>query len=211
MDHALWQGIIFFLLFIPSIAFHEYGHAQAAYWLGDDTAKREGRLTLNPIVHIDPIGTIAVPLFSIFFISGFALFGWAKPVPFDKRNLRYPRRDDLLITLAGPGANFLLAFVAMLSLHFIDPMGQLYGFVRGFVMLNVFLGVFNLITIIPPLDGYRVVAAIFNLPESVIYRGGFVWPILLLLLINLPPYRELLGFIVGMVTYILSLITFVPV
>jgi len=208
MDPALWYSLIGFIMFIPSLAFHEFGHAWVAHLLGDDTAKNQGRMTLNPIVHIDPIGTIAIPLFSIFLLpGGIALFGWAKPVPVDPRNFRFRRRDDLLVTLAGPFANFLLALVAMPLMHFPTPGEKMEDFIYMFTYINVFLGVFNLITVVPPLDGYRVIAAIFNLPESVIYRGGFIWPIILLVLINFPPYRELLVFMSRMVYNVLALLT----
>jgi len=159
------------------------------------------------MAHIDPIGTVAIPLFMIFLNPGFAIFGWAKPVPFDPRNLEHPRRDDFLITIAGPLANSLLAIIDLLILHFVPEVGRTADFLRGLIGINILLAVFNL-TPIPPLDGYRMIAAIFKLPESVIYRGGYLWPILLLILINFPPYWEIMMTLRNFVLYGLALITF---
>lgn len=206
MSQSLIDGLIAYLLLVPSLAFHEYAHAQAATWLGDDTAKREGRLTLNPLAHIDPIGTVAIPLFMLLANPGFAIFGWAKPVPFDPRNLEYPRRDDFLITIAGPLSNLLLALIGCLLLHLVPEVGRMADLLRGFIGLNILLAVFNL-TPIPPLDGYRMIAALFRLPESVIYRGGLIWPIVLLILLNFGPYRELIRIATNFTYYFFALIT----
>jgi Zn-dependent protease len=141
------------ILSAPAILFgltiHEFSHGLVAWRLGDPTAKMLGRLTLNPLKHLDPIGTIALFLFR---------FGWAKPVPIDPRNFRHPTRDMAISSLAGPGANLLTAAVAGLILRalFLFHIG---GFITTltmyFVLFNLILCFFNLIPI-PPLDGSRL-------------------------------------------------------
>src|SRR5208282_5455317 len=105
------DGLIFYLGLVILLTFHEFAHAWAAWKLGDDTARLQGRLSLNPIVHIDPIGTVALPLLMIFLSPGIGRFliGWAKPVPFNPANLRNRWRDEMLIAMAGPAMNILLA------------------------------------------------------------------------------------------------------
>lgn len=134
---------------------HEYSHAQAAYVLGDPTAKSQGRLTINPLAHFDPIGTLLI------FIIG---FGWGKPVPFNPLNLRNKRWGQALVGLAGPSSNFLMAlFVGFLMrfLHVANP--ALIFFFSIFIWLNLILGLFNLLPI-PPLDGSHILLTL--LPRS---------------------------------------------
>jgi Zn-dependent protease len=145
------QGLI---LSAPAILFgltiHEFSHGWVAWQLGDPTAKMMGRLTLNPLKHLDPIGTIALFLFR---------FGWAKPVPIDPRNFRHPTRDMAISSLAGPGANLLTAAVAGLVLRvlFLFHIGGFFTtLIMYFVLFNLILCFFNLIPI-PPLDGSRLV------------------------------------------------------
>ena len=146
-----FQGLI---LSAPAILFgltiHEFSHGWVAWQLGDPTAKMMGRLTLNPLKHLDPIGTIALFLFR---------FGWAKPVPIDPRNFRHPTRDMAISSLAGPGANLLTAAVAGLILRVL-LLFHVGGFITTlfmyFVLFNLILCFFNLIPI-PPLDGSRLV------------------------------------------------------
>jgi len=139
--------------FLLGIVLHEVAHGYVAYRLGDDTAKRAGRLTLSPIAHLDPVGTIFFVLSSL---AGFG-FGWAKPVPVMVERLRNPRRDEVLVTLAGPAANLLQALAWALVLRFVLPSGSaalalicIWG-----IAINVLLMIFNLLPI-PPLDGSRV-------------------------------------------------------
>ncbi len=146
-----FQSII---LSAPAILFgltiHEFSHGWVAWQLGDPTAKMMGRLTLNPLKHLDPIGTIALFLFR---------FGWAKPVPIDPRNFRHPTRDMAISSLAGPGANLLTAAVAGLILRVLllfHVGGFIVTLVSYFVLFNLILCFFNLIPI-PPLDGSRLV------------------------------------------------------
>lgn len=148
-------------MLILSLSFHEAAHAWTADKLGDPTARQLGRLTLNPLSHIDWIGTVLFPL--IAFVSGVPLIGWAKPVPVDMRNLRNPRRDFALVALAGPVSNLILAAIAMMAFAaFISwenldrPLGQV---VLRAVTMNVMLAVFNLLPV-PPLDGGNVLMGI---------------------------------------------------
>jgi Zn-dependent protease len=109
----LVSGLILFLGLLVLLTFHEFGHAWMAWKLGDDTAFSQGRVSLNPLVHIDPIGTIALPLLLIFLAPGGFFAGWAKPVPVNTDNFRNPRSDDIMVTLAGPWMNLLLAIAIM--------------------------------------------------------------------------------------------------
>jgi Zn-dependent protease len=141
---------IFFILIILiySIILHEIAHGYVAYKLGDQTAKNENRLSLNPIVHIDPLGTIILPILG-FLTTGF-IFGWAKPVPYNPNNLKNPERDSIYIALAGPLVNIILALI-FVFLYKIFPFSIfLFG-----LRLNLVLAFFNLLPF-PPLDGSKV-------------------------------------------------------
>jgi Zn-dependent protease len=156
----------FLVVLILSLSFHEAAHAWSADRLGDPTARMLGRLTLNPLAHIDWIGTVLFPLVAIY--SGLPLIGWAKPVPVNPMNLRAPRRDFALIAAAGPASNLLLALGAALAVALLST-GEATGSIhlavlRGIVYLNVLLAVFNLLPV-PPLDGGNVLAGL--VPEHV--------------------------------------------
>lgn len=138
-------------LVLIALSFHEWGHAYAAYRLGDPTARNLGRMTLDPFKHIDPVGLIAMVLFR---------FGWAKPVPVNPRNFKHLRRDDTIVSLAGITVNFLLAFVTMglvyLCVLIFNLQSEVFDNIAStFFYLNLALMVFNLLPI-PPLDGYHV-------------------------------------------------------
>lgn len=150
--------------FFVALVVHEYAHGYIAYKLGDNTAKHLGRLTFNPLAHIDVFGTILLPLLLILNRSP-VIFGYAKPVPVNFLNLRNPKKDMIWVGLAGPVANFIAAAVAFLILlsGFISNLG-LAEFIVKIMLINIVLGAFNLIPI-PPLDGSRIVMGV--LPEKI--------------------------------------------
>ena len=140
-----------------ALSLHEYFHAWTAYFLGDPTAKYQGRLTINPLAHLDPLGTI------LLFIVG---IGWGKPVPFNPYNLRNQKYGPALVALAGPASNFMMAIVVGLLLRFLTiPNPALVFFFSFFVWINLILGVFNLMPI-PPLDGHHILFAVIPLSEQ---------------------------------------------
>lgn len=154
--------------FLVAIVIHEAAHAWMSYRLGDPTAKIMGRLTLNPIAHIDPVGTVLLPLLLIL-LKFPIVFGWAKPVRFDPYNLANPRRDSALISLAGPFSNLALATVLSLVLRLtlmpFFPLSFLPGILFPFIFLNVVLAIFNLIPI-HPLDGGKVLVGFLPRKEA---------------------------------------------
>ena len=151
------EALIILAVILIAVILHELMHGVVAYWLGDNTAKEQGRLTLNPIKHIDPYMSIVVPL--LLYLIKAPIFGGAKPVPIDTRNLRYGVWGMALVSIAGPLTNFLLALISFLVGHFtgwIYDEGMLGYFWVEMVMVNIGFMVFNLIPI-PPLDGSRKV------------------------------------------------------
>jgi len=159
-------GILLSIIYlILAIAIHEFSHAFAADRLGDPTARAAGRLTLNPFAHIDPVGTVALPLSLMLLSGGGFAFGWGKPTPFDPYNLQKPRRDAGIISIAGPISNLLLASVIALIVHFLPY--ALGVFLVPFVVVNISLAVFNLVPV-GPLDGQKIVFAL--LPRSLAYE-----------------------------------------
>ena len=180
---------------VIAIVFHEVAHGLVARRLGDPTAEQRGRLSLNPLKHVDPFGTVILPLFLAVANVG-AIFGWAKPVPVNYARLRNPRRDMVLVALAGPGMNLLLAIAgaailaATINLSGGDRDG-VGGFLvksaYAFVLINVFLGVFNLLPV-PPFDGGHVVEGLLppDLAREFHKIGRFSLVVLILLLLVLP-------------------------
>src|SRR5208283_127077 len=138
---AIVNGLITYLGLVILLTFHEFGHAWVALKCGDDTAKLQGRVSLNPIVHIDPIGTVLLPLMMIFLSPGISRFmiGWAKPVPVNPYNLRNPLRDDILVTMAGPAMNLVLAvaLVALVRIGLIVHFEQMAGLCLRFASLSL--------------------------------------------------------------------------
>ncbi|MGE4063540.1 MAG: site-2 protease family protein [Rhodospirillaceae bacterium] len=161
--------VVFAIPAILAITLHEAAHGYAALFRGDPTAKEAGRLTLNPVRHVDPVGTVLLPGFLIATGAPF-LFGWAKPVPVDFSRLRNPRQDMVLVAIAGPGTNLLLAIVSALFIHlaFLAPQPSQQWLVDMLVQsmrFNVILGLFNMIPI-PPMDGGRVAVGLLPLPAA---------------------------------------------
>jgi Zn-dependent protease len=173
--------ILTFIGLLLALSVHEASHAWAASKLGDPTARMLGRVTLNPIVHIDPIGTILLPLMA--FALNAPIIGWAKPVPVDTRNLAQPRRDFMWIALAGPASNLVLALLASIAMRLLpylplpagglDVITPLFLFTQSFLYINVLLAVFNMIPV-PPLDGSNVVAAL--LPRHLAFQWDRLRP-----------------------------------
>ena len=156
-------GSIFFLVIIIfSAIIHEYWHAWTADYLGDPTAKNAGRLTLNPLAHIDFFGTILMPIFCLFISGGSFLFAYAKPVPFNPYNLKNQKFGPALVALAGPFSNFITALIFGLMVRFL-ALGTLGDVLSIVVYANLLLAIFNLIPI-PPLDGSHILMAF--LPEK---------------------------------------------
>lgn len=154
--------LFFFIILVPSAILHEYMHGFVADKLGDPTAKYAGRLTLDPRVHIDPWGSILLPLGLFLLTGGKFMFAYAKPVPYNPYNLKNQRWGPVAVAVAGPLSNFLLALVFGLIIQ-LFPLGGLGFFLSVIVYANVLLGVFNLVPI-PPLDGSKVLLAV--LPNS---------------------------------------------
>ena len=150
--HISQTTVILVAVLIPSLILHEVAHGAVALAFGDDTAKRAGRLTLNPLAHVDPLGTIIVPAITV--LSGWGFFGWAKPVPVSVNRLRSPRNHNVLVALAGPATNAALAAAAGLAFTTLyqggSPLWAQVLYALGLV--NVWVAVFNLLPI-PPLDG----------------------------------------------------------
>jgi Zn-dependent protease len=153
--------IVFYLaILIISVVLHEVAHGAVAEYFGDQTAKRLGRLTLNPLSHLDPVGSFFVPL--MLYLAGAPIFGWAKPVPVDERNLRNPVKNMAVVAAAGPATNLFLAFLCAIVFHLFGNINPDFAsFLYAIVWVNVALAIFNLVPV-PPLDGSRLVRAILT-------------------------------------------------
>jgi Zn-dependent protease len=207
-SNIIYEIAVWLIPLVIAIVFHEVAHGLAARRLGDPTAQERGRLTLNPIKHIDPFGTVILPL--LLAISHAPVFGWARPVPVNYARLRNPRRDMVLVALAGPGMNLLLAVVGAMVLAATlawssDPNSPTAGFIAAnalnFIFINIFLGVFNLLPV-PPFDGGHVVEGLLPAPLAIRFRqiGRYSLLVLMLLLLVLPaisPSANVVGRIVS--------------
>ncbi len=198
-----WMSILFyFLIIVPSAIIHEYAHGFMADKLGDPTARYAGRLTLNPKAHIDPWGTVLMPIILSVLSAGKFLFAYAKPVPYNPYNLKNQKWGGALVAIAGPMSNFLLAFSFALLIRFL-PYSDLTQFLYIIVYANVLLLVFNLIPI-PPLDGSKILYALLPAgSEKIIYfleKNSFIiLLVFVFFLFNLifPIIQFLVRFLVG--------------
>ncbi len=205
VDDSILRLIGFLPLFIISITVHEFAHAYTAFRCGDLTARSQGRMTLNPLKHIDLFGTVIMPMLSL--ASGFALIGWAKPVQVNRANFRDPIKNDLIVSAAGPVSNFILAVVILLAL---TVMGILHIEVNKLIeqiliygiFLNVFLFCFNMLPI-PPLDGSHILYDLFPNDYTARYlKMGLVGTVFILVILNTPIF----GYFMKMVRYLTSIL-----
>jgi Zn-dependent protease len=195
--NPLYEIAVWLVPLVIAIVFHEVAHGLVARRLGDPTAEERGRLSLNPIRHIDPFGTVILPL--ALAITHAPVFGWAKPVPVNFRRLNHPRRDMVLVALAGPGMNLILALfgAAILAATLSLSGGAQDGAARfvaanalNFILINIFLGVFNLLPV-PPFDGGHVVQGL--LPPALARGFGKIGRFSLLVLVMLLLVLPMLG------------------
>ncbi|MFW2851723.1 site-2 protease family protein [Sphingomonas sp. TX0543] len=209
-NNIFYAAAIWIIPLVIAIVFHEVAHGLMARALGDPTAHEQRRLSFNPLRHVDPIGTVVLPL--ILAIAKAPVFGWAKPVPVDATRLRNPRWGMVAVALAGPGMNLLLAAVTAIVIGIASGSAlgnaapqSVAGFVWAnlinFLLINIFLAVFNLLPI-PPFDGGHVVEGV--LPRPLAYQWArlarFGFPLLILLLVVLPmifPGASIMQYIVG--------------
>ena len=197
---------------VTAITLHEAAHGWVAWKLGDDTARRAGRLTFNPARHIDPFGTLVLPALLLLMRVPF-VFGYAKPVPVDFSRLRHPRRDMIWVAAAGPASNLLMAWLAALLLyaafHLPGSAGSwVFENLKNALLLNVVLAVFNLLPI-PPLDGSRVVLGL--LPRGLAIRYARLERYGMALVVGLIALPPLIGMALGLKLNVLSWILLPPV
>ena len=208
-DHIVYRTAVWIIPLVIAIVFHEVAHGWMAKWLGDPTAQEQRRLSFNPIRHVDPVGTLILPLGLS--IAGAPVFGWAKPVPVIAQRLRNPRWGMVAVALAGPGMNLVLATVAAVAIGVaaalsggVAPTG-VAAFVLAnlinFLLVNVFLALFNLLPM-PPFDGGHVVEGLLPRPLAAQWAkiGRFGFLLLILVLVVLPmivPGANVVGRIVG--------------
>ncbi|MBK2357518.1 site-2 protease family protein [Francisella hispaniensis] len=213
-DHILITVLMAVIPLIFAITIHEAAHGFVAKIRGDDTAYRLGRVTLNPVSHIDPIGTIVFPgLMIISSISfGFPfIFGWAKPVPIDYTKLRRPKIDTILVAIAGPLANLAMAFIWAIVAKYITLHPYIQGMAFYGIMINVVLMILNLLPI-PPLDGSRIISSLLPINLAYKYNSIEKYGFLIILALVIIPFNSsnLLFFIMQpFITAIINLIQFI--
>ncbi len=198
---AIVDVLLGYLFFVPLITMHEWAHAWVAWKCGDNTAYNEGRVTMNPVAHMELIGTVVLPLMASFIalsnptVAGF-IIGWGRPVPVNISNLRRPRVDDTLVTIAGPTMNFIIAFglVALAKVLVIAGLNAHVDILKGAAAMSLVLCFFNLIPI-PPLDGSHILKNLIGMSQETymrFYQFGFI---AVLVVINLPGVRYALSYV----------------
>ncbi|HVR34499.1 MAG TPA: site-2 protease family protein [Methylomirabilota bacterium] len=202
MDSALLvNALVSYICLIIIITFHEAAHAWTAWKRGDDTARLLGRISLNPIVHMEVIGTVVLPLAGLFLgatgsrAAGF-IIGWGKPVPFNPARLKHGNYDGMLIALAGPAMNVVLAMVAVIlaRIAVVGNAGMIAEFLVHLALLSLFLCFFNLLPI-PPLDGSHVARFLLNWSDEMYFRVAQFGFIIIIVVIQIPAVRGAIGFL----------------
>lgn len=196
--------LLAYLFFIPLLTFHEWAHAWTAWKCGDNTAHQLGRVSLNPIVHMDLIGTVILPLVGMFSaaLGAGIIIGWGKPVPINPNNLKHPRLQDTLIAMAGPAMNILLAFVLLILVKILKT-GPVADAAAEMAKFSLILCFFNLIPI-PPLDGSHVVMNLLGLSYKLFIKLSFVGFIAIIILIQFRQTQEIL---IGVVSWTFKLMS----
>lgn len=212
IGHLLYVASTWVIPVLFAVTLHEAAHGYVAWWLGDDTAYRKGRVTLNPINHVDPFGTVLLPAL-LFIIHAPFLFGWAKPVPVTFGRLRSPRRDMVVVAAAGPGTNIALAAISAGLFHIIWflPAGIASWSMQvlyNSIVLNLVLAVFNMLPL-PPLDGGRM--AVGLLPETLARPLARLEPYSLLILLGLIFVLPMVGSQLGVRLDLFNWLVWTPV
>jgi Zn-dependent protease len=203
MDYVA-DGLLQYLILVILLTFHEFGHAWTALMCGDDTAKQQGRVSLNPLVHIDPIGTVLLPLLMIFLPGGVSryMIGWAKPVPVNHTNLRNKGFDDILVTMAGPFMNLLLAIVliGLCKAAIIFNSAEALELFQRAATLSLLLCFFNLLPI-PPLDGSHILRIAMGMTWEAYMNFARFGFFIVIAVMQIPAVRDLLSLCVNTTFY----------
>ena len=201
----LYDGLIAYLCFLPLLTFHEFAHAWVAWKCGDDTAHSQGRVTINPVSHMELVGTVMLPMLALFLTaagSGAASFiiGWGRPVPVNLSRLNHPRRDDTLVALAGPAMNLALAViaVAIAKLGLLADAGMFVKIALQTAWISLVLCFFNLLPI-PPLDGSHVIKNLIGMSEETYFRLCQYGFLAVIIAIQIPAIRNVV-FVVSKVS-----------
>jgi len=199
--HTLVNGLLHYIYFVILLTFHEFAHAWTAWKLGDRTARDLGRISLNPVVHIDPLGTVIIPLIAIALSAsaggvGF-FFGWAKPVPVDRSAFSNPRWHDSLVTAAGPAMNLVLAFLLVLLAKGSQIAGspKAFSVLMDMAYLSTLLCFFNLLPV-PPLDGSHLLRNAIRMSDETFLRFSQYGFFIIIVVMQIPWIRNFIAFVV---------------